>query len=465
VVQLGAEKEGRGDIPRPRQAYLSADRSERYPRGSRGAQKKRFLSTFSSVSSTEPRLASSARGDSPRGRSPFRQALDEAKETLADARYRRPRVFTASAKASPAWGTHLSIQDESAKVSVAYEEVEQAPSGEGYSARKSCAKGKGVEYSSDIQSTRSWRRAEDGNGERLQTLRDPKSRPREGRIFEEGREPRKADPRRAKTVSIKAKRGGSSGKALEVCLKLDNGRERPPNGEKTLGGTNRIAKHMAPVRKAAPLQQGLMNALEENRQRSKQRRGARGYEPPEEWRRRKRTQSPRHLRAGGERCFDDTSDDTEVKGEGRRVAGEVEFNSSNGYGGRNRNVFEGTRTEETEEGDSDDQRRWRNRGRVLWSTHAEPGARAASVGTRCISPNTVRPHSQPAVRPYHGLYARSLRANGIDPANYRASRGCGGSDVGMDCAVRDRRRHIDGSLLWRGNRGRGFAAERVGKSW
>lgn len=432
-MQLSAEKEDRDDEPRSRQAYLSPGRSGQSPRRSPGAQKHRFLSTSSSESYVKPRLASSAPGDSTRGRSPFRRALDEAKETLAGARDNgRSRVFTASAKALPAWQTHLSAQDEPAKVSIAYEDVDQAPSVNGHSSRKSGAKGRGVECSVEFKSTRSRRRAEDGDDELLRTLRDSKSSPWGDRIFDEGRAPRKA-------VYIEANRVVSNGKSIEVCLKLNNERQsRDSNKVSSTGETNRIAK--APPTRRAPLQQGLMTALAENRQGSKQKRG---YEPPEEWGQ-KSTESHQHQSAGDEKCFEVASDDVEVEGEERNVAGEVKFNSSNSYGGRNRNALEDARTEETEE-DSDDQRRWRRRGRVLWSTHAEPAGR----GTRRASANTVRPHSQPTIRPYHGLYARSLRANGMDPTNLSCT------------AVHERRRHIDCSLLWRGNGGKGFAAERV----
>lgn len=450
MVQLGAEKDGRGDECRRRQAYLSADRSGQSPRRSPGAQKQRFLSTSSSASYVKPLLASSTRrGDSARGRSPFRQALDEAKETLAGTRASdgRSRVLTASAQASPAWQTHLSVQDESAKVSVAYDEAQQAPSGRGYSARKSGAKGRGGEYSvEELKSTPPRRKAEVEDDELRRTVPDSKSSPRGGRISEERRAPRQE-------VSIETKRGDSYGKAIKVCLKLNNGIEsRASNEEKTTGEPNWVAK-ASPIRRT-------VNALSENRHGSKQERGTRGYESPEELRRRKNTESPRSQRAGGEKCFEDTSGDMGVEGEERHVAGEVRSNSSNDYDGQNRSAVD-ARTEETEEEDPNNQRRWCNRGRVLWSTYAEPAGRRASVGTRPASPNTVRPQSEPVMRPYHGLYERSLRANGMDPTNFRTSRCCGGSNAGFSCAVQERRRHIDCSLLWRGNGGSGFAAERV----
>lgn len=76
--------------------------------------------------------------------------------------------------------------------------------------------------------------------------------------------------------------------------------------------------------------------------------------------------------------------------------------------------------------------RWRRRGRVLWSLYAEPAARAAaasarnpytsrsSLGTK-ISPTTALPEDRVEPKPYHGLYARSLKANGIDPMAFRES--------------------------------------------
>ena len=348
------------------------------------------------------------------------------------------------------------MQDESAKVSVAYKETEQAScspaklgsSGKGFSARKLDWNGKGA-ASPGVKAARSRRRAEDGDG----ASRYPKSSPGEDRVFNEGREPRTAGPRRAKTVSIEAKRDGSSGQGLEICFQLSKGRESSASNEvrntgnedRNTGRTSR-RKETATIRRALS-QQGLTKENPTDQQQPKQRRETRGNEPPEE---RRSTQNLGQQRAGGEKCFDDTH---EAAVEDAHLADEV--NNNGCYGGCNRKCFEDTRAEETEE-DPADQRRWRRRGRVLWSTHAEPAARAVSVGTRRT---TVRPHSQPAVRPYHGLYARSLRANGIDPTNFRTSRCCCGSDAALDCVVHER--HIDGSLLWRGNRGRGLAPERA----
>ncbi|CAM9484812.1 unnamed protein product [Ectocarpus sp. 12 AP-2014] len=83
--------------------------------------------------------------------------------------------------------------------------------------------------------------------------------------------------------------------------------------------------------------------------------------------------------------------------------------------------------------------RWSTRGRVLWATHTEPAARATSTDSRIFPRATMQSCSQPVVRPYHGLYARSLQANGIEPANFRSS--------SCFCHATENRQ-IDGSVLW-----------------
>lgn len=132
-----------------------------------------------------------------------------------------------------------------------------------------------------------------------------------------------------------------------------------------------------------------------------------------------------------------------------------------------------------EEDTADEDRRWRCRGRVLWSTHAEPLSRGANASA-WKPPDAVDPpdplvcptsRSRQSIRPYHGLYAKSLKANGIDPVFFRASkcnryccccycRRVGGKDG--YCATRNvpACTQIDDSLLLRSSRaGDHLAAE------
>lgn len=137
-------------------------------------------------------------------------------------------------------------------------------------------------------------------------------------------------------------------------------------------------------------------------------------------------------------------------------------------------VFQATDAEEKD----DDEQRWRSRGRTLWSTHAEPIARAASAALRkpyrlqhsdVTANTTIRPRAQ-TVRPYHGLYARTVQANGIEPANFLSPRCCCRCEchcvVGTEKAVRVGCNpacvQIDDFLLQHGNRGGDhLAAERT----
>lgn len=99
------------------------------------------------------------------------------------------------------------------------------------------------------------------------------------------------------------------------------------------------------------------------------------------------------------------------------------------------------------------QRRWRNRGKILWNTHAESAARMKSGSPRHLLGRNIHPGPQTAgARPYHGLYERSLQANGIKPSEFRASRyRCCGD--GNDRRCGKGHGQIDGSLLWRSSRG------------
>lgn len=155
-------------------------------------------------------------------------------------------------------------------------------------------------------------------------------------------------------------------------------------------------------------------------------------------------------RADGQRCSDHNYREVMTKEAEKDAAHEEGRRHDDNCKERNPQFYDKIRAEEKEE-DAEGQRRWRRRGRVLWSTHAEPAARTISSGSRLVAQQTIRSRSQSPVRPYHGLYARSLQANGIDPANFRASPCRCGCDAGMSCAAR----HIivDGSLLWRGHCG------------
>ena len=91
--------------------------------------------------------------------------------------------------------------------------------------------------------------------------------------------------------------------------------------------------------------------------------------------------------------------------------------------------------EEEEEEDEENRRRWRSRGRNMWSannTDLTSRARSASYKkTLAFDQTTYSTATAPAARcrspgaqPYHGLYARSLQANGIDPDVFRMPRRC-----------------------------------------
>lgn len=80
-----------------------------------------------------------------------------------------------------------------------------------------------------------------------------------------------------------------------------------------------------------------------------------------------------------------------------------------------------------EEEDQEDRRRWRRRGRAMWSNNnnAEQASRAKSTAFQTsVAAASARSRSRGA-QPYHGLYAKSLQTNGIDPALVlRTSRHC-----------------------------------------
>lgn len=92
---------------------------------------------------------------------------------------------------------------------------------------------------------------------------------------------------------------------------------------------------------------------------------------------------------------------------------------------------------------------WRQVGRVLWTLDREAAAREGDTILRTLRPFESS-NKQDASKgrlwshggqPYHGLYARSLRANGLDPEHFRSS--CCGRHpcrdaAGIDTAVSER---------------------------
>lgn len=399
-------------------------------------------------------------------------------------RERLPGAIAANVQeAFPARKTRFSVRDESASASVSYEDTHQTTSSPpklggntgGSSFRcESGRKGNETEHSVRATPPRSRNRPAETSRKqsRAETQRHrvlcssqstgPNSRARRSR--------QATHHRRVKTaVYVEAKRGISNGKSLKVRLQLNNGNSPETsssdynalNEEICTDRNSRTAK-TTPY-KGVPAHQGLRNSSNEGPlDHSKQRKTAGRAELVEEWsqessdrdneRMCSRWQEKRRgatlgkMTAEGESCSDGGHRNIET---GRRERHVPYEGVSSSRGSWKQKHFDNSGGEETEE-DAGDQQRWRNRGRVLWSTHAEPAARAISTGSRCAASHTVRSHSEPATRPYYGLYARSLRANGIDPINFRASR-WGYDAAGLSCAAAQK--HIDGSLLWRGNRG------------
>lgn len=101
-------------------------------------------------------------------------------------------------------------------------------------------------------------------------------------------------------------------------------------------------------------------------------------------------------------------------------AGDPEETHGGQGGARNdERLGRGTIEEEKEQEDW----AWRRRGRALWSLHAEPVERYAAGALRetwdrrraCGGISTT---DIPGARRYHGLYARTLAASGVDPAAF-----------------------------------------------
>lgn len=77
----------------------------------------------------------------------------------------------------------------------------------------------------------------------------------------------------------------------------------------------------------------------------------------------------------------------------------------------------------TQPDSSEDEEIWHRRGRALWSVHTEPISRALSIDGRMQQANSGNGGNTSIVASngtmhYHGLYARSLKANGIDPVAF-----------------------------------------------
>lgn len=382
-------------------------------------------------------------------------------------------------EASPAGRTCFSVQDEFASVSVSYEPADQATSspskltgnrGRGSATHEPGQKTRGKEFSVSSNPPRPRKRPEKTrpnqsnvkttHGRVLFPSRKTNASGRAQDSLIEGARPRKAAPRRVKTVFVEGKRGSSDGKTTMVRVEFTNvsspesGSSDPNASNKGIHSTSDFRAGKTAPGRQPPLHQRLktMCSLKDPLD-FKQKKRAGGYEPLGEWRRASSYQDNDRMccqwqekphestlgqwTANDEKRFDGDHRGIEPDGKEKHAAYQ---GVSKTRGRCNRQHSENTSVEETED-EARAQQRWRNRGRVLWSTHAEPAASAAS--------HVVRSHSEPATRPYHGLYARSLRANGIDPTNFRASH-CGYDAAGLSCATP--KQNVDGSLLWRGSR-------------
>lgn len=588
IVQLGeesrcivGERNGRGHARRQARIFAELTTSRRRSSGNRISHVTGISPTFS-IETRPINLAGSGKG-----RSAFREALDEAKRQLADVR-RGGWSRAATARGNDKLGalrTHLSVHDEPGKTSIFYKEADQTVEGQGapeklassppkrVANKEGMAKMCHLDYDASIrdycgakkpsgypvgskgdrlgthpkdssrkhsEGARLGSRHPNGSSRKqpggkkssvvlqtssdnaLHASRDTTLSYQTSENFDEGVGRAKASPRRAKTVSIEAKRSDSKEHALEVHLKLNNGighegsttdystlskvnntctnsnnsRCRPRRDASSSPGRHVKAAHF---RRGVPLHHALReNILDDNpRHHPKQTSVAsREYacsrmdinrcEPLEQW---KRVSSARDNRSlfyrrpepqsaasasreaateglkssrtrerkpgDGERCFDHNYQEAKAEERDKHTTHEMEIRH---YDIRNRKSYDKIRAEDAGEEDAEGQRRWRRRGRALWSTHAEPAARNVSSGSRLVAQQTIRSRSQSPVRPYHGLYARSLQANGIDPDNFRASPCCCG--CGTSCATGHM--VVDGSLLWREHRVRdSLAAQRT----
>ncbi|CAB1118899.1 unnamed protein product [Ectocarpus sp. CCAP 1310/34] len=462
-------------------------------------------------------------GGSGRGRSPFREALDEAKEQLAHVWRQRER----SEGALPC-RTRLSVRDESAKVSVSYQEIEHnsgdissgeekgSPpkhvanrsgseesyhSGE-YSTRKKTGRKKKTAYLVEVKGprrkgrpeekrplprgTRPSRNKEHGHDEfrctwRGMDLSQESGCKDEGSGRSNGR--RVASPRRVETACVEAAHGSSAEEDDELCLKFQiktkgdtanntgivsrRGRKqgtasssldrrvkstaiRSSRSERSEKSAPRASRDCARPRasldpckfeanrgsKESVLDNGYLHARQREGMVGASLRSCGGEErigeKEEEGKRPSCFDSTHHLNGT---CTSDVKDEEEGCFAPQTRRGDCDYHRK-----WNRDHNERITAKEDDVNEENQQReRWSTRGRVLWATHAEPAARATCTDSRIYPRATMQSCSQPVLRPYHGLYARSLQANGIEPAKIRSSR--------CSCHTTDNRQ-IDGSVLW-----------------
>lgn len=463
-------------------------------------------------------------GGSGRGRSPFREALDEAKEQLAHVRRQRERSEGALPRR-----TRLSVHDESAKVSVSYQEIdhnsrssisgeekrsppkrvadrsgsEESYLSDGYSTRKTTGCKKKTAYLVELKGprrkgrpeekrplprgTRPGRNKEHGHDDEFRcTWRGMDVSSQEFGRKDEGSgrsNGRGVSPRRVETACVEATHGSSAEEDVEICLKLERktkddtanntgiisrrGRKqgtasssldrrakntaiRSSRSERSEQSAPRASRDCFRPRasldpckfeanrgsKESVLDNGYLHARQREGMVGASLRSCGGEERIGE------------KEAEGKRpsCFDSThhlngTRTSDVKDEEEGCFAAQTRRGDCDYRGKwNRDHSEMITAKEKDVNEENQQReRWSTRGRVLWATHAEPAARATSTDSRIFPRATMRSCSQSVVRPYHGLYARSLQANGIEPAHFRSSR--------CSCHTTEHRQ-IDGSVLW-----------------
>ncbi|CAM9408900.1 unnamed protein product, partial [Ectocarpus sp. 8 AP-2014] len=465
-------------------------------------------------------------GGSGRGRPPFREALDEAKEQLAHVRRQCERSEGALPRR-----TRLSVHDESAKVSLSHQEIDHnsgnSSSGEEKrSPPKRVASRSGSEesYLSDGYSTRKKTGCKKKTAYLVQ-LKGPrrKGRPEEKRALPRGTRPGRskehghddefrctwrgmdvscqefgrkdegsgrsngrgvASPRRVETACVEATHVSSAQEDVEICLKVERKTEgdttnntgiisrrgrkqgtaasssldrrakntviRSSRSERSEQSAPRASRDCSRPRasldpckfeanrgsKESVLDNGYLHARQREGMVGASLRSCGGeeriVEKEAEGKRPSCFESTHHLNGT---CTSGIKDEEEGCFAPQTRRGDCDYR-----GKWNRDHSERITAKEKDVNEDNQQReRWSTRGRVLWATHAEPAARATSTDARIFPRATMRSCSQPVVRPYHGLYARSLQANGIEPAHFRSSR--------CSCHTTEHRQ-IDGSVLW-----------------
>ncbi|CAM9762801.1 unnamed protein product [Ectocarpus sp. 4 AP-2014] len=444
-----------------------------------------------------------------RGRSPFREALDKAKEQLAHVRRQRER----SEGALPCRTTKVSVSGNSSsgeekgsppKRVADRSGSEESHDSDGYSTRTKTGRKKKTAYLVELKGprrkgrpeekrplprgTRSGRNKEHGHDDEFRcTWRGMDVSCQEFGCKDEGSGHSNgqgvASPRRVETACVEATHGSSAEDYVEICLKL----ERKTKGD-TANNTGVISRRgrMQGTASSSLDRRATSTAIRSSRsERSEQSaprasrdcsrprasldpckfeasRGSKERVLDNEYlhaRQREGMVGASRRSCGGEErigekeaegkrpsCFDSThhlngtyTSDVEDEEEGC-FAPQTRHGDCDYRGKWNRDHSEKITAKEKDVNEENQQReRWNTRGRVLWATHAEPAARATSTDSRIFPRTTMQSCSQPVVRPYHGLYARSLQANGIEPANFRSSR--------CSCHTTENRQ-IDGSVLW-----------------